>query len=275
MFQQLSPYISQARPPSPGHLLTKVCQVWAQQWIISHLYFLKTGACLNFYIWMQLWIVVFFLCSLELISRTVFLLNFHALFHGHHLLVLHVLTLRLFLTLRGITGFFQGGVYITLYVLTTEFVGPKHRSFAGTMVWMFYTSSLMLLSGLAYGIRDWRTLSIVISAPAFPLIFFWWWVNSKAPGFRIVMHPFLPAHMFCASRDGLGIVGLRYDVNTGMLVSQFLYSFKSCFLCAKEENCAGKNMNEWDCWILRMKQLRNRETTKLNIPVSMSHWQPC
>ena len=86
---------------------------------------------------------------------------------------------RLFLILRGITGFFQGGVHITLYVLTTEFVGPKHRSFAGTMVWIFYTSSLMLLSWLAYGIRDWRTLSIVISAPAFPLVIFWWWEKLK------------------------------------------------------------------------------------------------
>lgn len=87
--------------------------------------------------------------------------------------------LWLFLTLRGITGFFQGGVYVTLYVLTTEFVGPKHRSLAGTLVWMFYTSSLMLLSGIAYGIRDWRTLSIVISVPAFPLVLFWWWVPES------------------------------------------------------------------------------------------------
>lgn len=87
--------------------------------------------------------------------------------------------LRLFLTLRGITGFFQGGVYITLYVLTTEFVGPKHRSLAGTVVWIFYTSSLMILSGLAYGIREWRTLSIVISAPAFLLLIFWRWGKSN------------------------------------------------------------------------------------------------
>ena len=80
---------------------------------------------------------------------------------------------RLFLTLRGIAGFFQGGVYVTLYVLVTEFVGPKDRSFVGTLVWIFYTSSLMVLSGLAYGIRNWRTLSIVISAPVFPLLIFW------------------------------------------------------------------------------------------------------
>lgn len=86
---------------------------------------------------------------------------------------------RLFLTLRGVTGFFQGGVYITLYVLVTEFVGPKHRSFVGTLMWIFYTSSLILLSGLAYGIREWRTLSIVISVPAFPLLIFWRFVYSQ------------------------------------------------------------------------------------------------
>lgn len=90
-----------------------------------------------------------------------------------------VSVLWLFLSLRGITGFFQGGVYITLYVLTTEFVGPKHRGIAGTLVWMFYASSLMVLSGLAYGVRDWRILSIVISAPAFPLLLFWWWVPES------------------------------------------------------------------------------------------------
>lgn len=87
--------------------------------------------------------------------------------------------LWLFLTLRGITGFFQGGVYITLYVLVTEFVGPKHRSLAGTLVWIFYTSSLILLSGLAYGVRDWKTLSIVVSVPAFPLLIFWRWVPES------------------------------------------------------------------------------------------------
>ncbi|XP_044179704.1 solute carrier family 22 member 3-like [Acropora millepora] len=87
--------------------------------------------------------------------------------------------LWLFLALRGITGFFQGGVYITLYVLTTEFVGPMHRNIAGTLVWMFYTSSPIVLSGLAYGIRNWRNLSIVISAPAFPLLLLWWWVPES------------------------------------------------------------------------------------------------
>lgn len=103
--------------------------------------------------------------------------------------------LWLFLTLRGITGFFQGGVYITLYVLTTEFVGPKHRSIAGTVVWIFYTSSLIILSGLAYGIREWRTLSIVISAPGFVLLIFWSWESDlKTTHSRPVLN------FFCTSQ---------------------------------------------------------------------------
>ena len=76
--------------------------------------------------------------------------------------------------MRAVIGFFEGGVYATLYVLTTEFVGPKQRGFAGTLVWVFFSLSLMVLAGLAYGIRAWRTLSIVVSAPALPLVFFWW-----------------------------------------------------------------------------------------------------
>ena len=62
---------------------------------------------------------------------------------------------------------------MTLYVFTTEFVGPKHRGMAGTLTWMFFSMSLMVLCGLAYGIREWRTLSVVVSAPAIPLIVLW------------------------------------------------------------------------------------------------------
>lgn len=107
-------------------------------------------------------------CLTSLVANKFFFLQFF----------LSLLLHWLFLTLRGITGFFQGGVYITLYVLTTEFVGPKHRSLAGTVVWIFYTSSLIILSGLAYGIREWRTLSIVISAPGFVLLILWRWESD-------------------------------------------------------------------------------------------------
>lgn len=76
--------------------------------------------------------------------------------------------------LRAIAGFFQGGVFVVLYVLSTEFVAPDHRSLAGTLNWMFFALSLMVLDGMAYGIRNWRHLSIAVSAPALPLIILWW-----------------------------------------------------------------------------------------------------
>ncbi|XP_048579852.1 solute carrier family 22 member 15 isoform X2 [Nematostella vectensis] len=87
--------------------------------------------------------------------------------------------LWLYLVLRAIVGFFEGGVYIVLYVLSTEFVGPAHRSLAGTLNWVFFTLSLITLDGLAYGLHDWRHLSIAVSVPALPLFFFWWLVPES------------------------------------------------------------------------------------------------
>lgn len=45
---------------------------------------------------------------------------------------------------------------------------------------MFYTSGLMLLSGLTYLIRNWRYLSLTTSLPFF-LYFFYWFVLPESP----------------------------------------------------------------------------------------------
>lgn len=57
--------------------------------------------------------------------------------------------------------------------MVTEFVGPEKRAMAGTFAWYFWTGALMLIALLAYLIRDWRKLSIVISAPGILLFLFW------------------------------------------------------------------------------------------------------
>lgn len=104
-----------------------------------------------------------------------------------------------------------------MYVLTTEFVGPKHRNIAGTLVWMFYTSSLIVLSGLAYGIRNWRNLSIVISAPAFPLLLLWWSVLTivlNTISLFISSVPTLPLLML--STASMIPSGIRYYNLTGI-----------------------------------------------------------
>ena len=60
------------------------------------------------------------------------------------------------------------------YVLTVEYVGKRHRHVAGTALWFFWPTSLMMMALMAYLIRDWRTLNIVGAAPGLVQIFLWW-----------------------------------------------------------------------------------------------------
>ena len=67
----------------------------------------------------------------------------------------------------------SGGAIVCLFIMATEYVGPKHRAMAGTFTWYFWTGALMLIALLAYLIRDWRKLSMVTSAPGLLLFIFW------------------------------------------------------------------------------------------------------
>ena len=67
----------------------------------------------------------------------------------------------------------SGGAIVCLFIMATEYVGPKHRAMAGTFTWYFWTGALMLVALLAYLIRDWRKLSMVTSAPGLLLFIFW------------------------------------------------------------------------------------------------------
>ena len=66
-----------------------------------------------------------------------------------------------------------GGYSIAAYILLTEFVGIRHRSTAGCSIWYSYNLSTMALAGLAYLVRDWRKLSIIMGAPAILFLLGW------------------------------------------------------------------------------------------------------
>ncbi|XP_041461643.1 organic cation transporter protein-like [Lytechinus variegatus] len=53
------------------------------------------------------------------------------------------------------------------FVIGLEFVGPKWRTVTGITVQVFFASSYMFLAIIAYFVRYWRTLQIIISAPLF------------------------------------------------------------------------------------------------------------
>lgn len=52
-----------------------------------------------------------------------------------------------------------------MFVLTTEFSGVRHRGAAGSLVWIGYNVSMVILAGVAYLIRDRKTLTIVTGVP--------------------------------------------------------------------------------------------------------------
>ncbi|XP_022089884.1 organic cation transporter protein-like isoform X2 [Acanthaster planci] len=71
---------------------------------------------------------------------------------------------------RALGGAGSYGTFLPAYVLGTEFVGPSKRVIVGIVGQIFFSAGLMILAGLAYFIRQWRTLELVITAPI--LLFF-------------------------------------------------------------------------------------------------------
>ena len=63
---------------------------------------------------------------------------------------------------------------MSIFVLATEFTGVKHRHVAGTALWYSWALGLVMLGGLAYGIRDWRYLSAVCAVPGLISFIGWW-----------------------------------------------------------------------------------------------------
>ncbi|KAK3733483.1 hypothetical protein QZH41_019394, partial [Actinostola sp. cb2023] len=77
-----------------------------------------------------------------------------------------------------------GGYSITIFVLVLEYVGPRHRSAVGFGVWFAWVFALALLALLAWLIPNWRTLSIVTSAPG--ILFFLWWLIPESLRWMII-----------------------------------------------------------------------------------------
>lgn len=86
----------------------------------------------------------------------------------------------LFILFRLLTGLCIGGGGMGIYVLATEFVGKRHRHVAGTSLWYSWTLALVMLAGLAYGVRDWRILSIICAAPGLPSILGWRFIPESS-----------------------------------------------------------------------------------------------
>ena len=54
-----------------------------------------------------------------------------------------------------------------------EMVGPKKRVVCGLVIELYFTVGELLVAGIAYWFRDWRTVVTVITVPVFCSLLYW------------------------------------------------------------------------------------------------------
>ncbi|XP_003427518.1 beta-alanine transporter [Nasonia vitripennis] len=82
--------------------------------------------------------------------------------------------------LRTINGLFFPAIYQIPFILALELMGPRYRTFAGMVISIFFATAMSLLALLSYLMRNWYSLSLVISVP-FVALFSYYWIIPESP----------------------------------------------------------------------------------------------
>ncbi|XP_033739709.1 organic cation transporter protein-like [Pecten maximus] len=77
---------------------------------------------------------------------------------------------KMFLVTRFFSGFSTLMVFAPCMVIPMEMVGPSSRVFVGIIIELLWCLGEVILCGLAYFVRDWRTLQLIISIPCILLL---------------------------------------------------------------------------------------------------------
>ncbi|XP_023269122.1 solute carrier family 22 member 7 [Seriola lalandi dorsalis] len=81
---------------------------------------------------------------------------------------------------RALCGVALSGLSIIGVVLGIEWTDVKHRTFTGTVMSLSWSVGNMFLALMAYFIRDWRHLTLAVTAPCIAAIISWWWLPESA-----------------------------------------------------------------------------------------------
>ena len=73
--------------------------------------------------------------------------------------------LTFYIIARLLVGFFIPGVIVQIFVLISEYVGPKWRPFAGMTLWFAFALSGIVLGVIAYFVQAWKILMVATTAP--------------------------------------------------------------------------------------------------------------
>ncbi|XP_048851376.1 solute carrier family 22 member 4-like [Brienomyrus brachyistius] len=86
----------------------------------------------------------------------------------------------MFCTLFFIVGMGQISNYVAAFVLGTEILSQSVRIIYSTMgVCIFFAIGYMVLPPVAFFIRDWRTLLLVLTLPGFLYVPLWWFIPES------------------------------------------------------------------------------------------------
>ncbi|XP_036409909.1 solute carrier family 22 member 13-like [Megalops cyprinoides] len=85
-----------------------------------------------------------------------------------------------YIAFRFVVGMALAGIAMSTFVLGTEWCSISKRSLYTSVPHSLFAVGLMLLSGIAYGVRDWRTLQLVLSAPVLALGIYYWILPESA-----------------------------------------------------------------------------------------------
>ncbi|CAH2988795.1 unnamed protein product [Chilo suppressalis] len=128
---------------------------------------------------------------------------------------------------RTIVGLTIPAVYQIPFIISLELAGPNYRSFVTVMTCIFYTLGLILLSGITYLLRDWRSLALVTSAP-FLLYYLYWFVLPESPRWLLMRDRLEEANT---------ILKNIAKVNNKELPEEFTMKLQKLVLKQKEKGC--------------------------------------
>ncbi|XP_070835104.1 solute carrier family 22 member 7-like isoform X1 [Chaetodon trifascialis] len=86
----------------------------------------------------------------------------------------------MFVIMRFFVGFSLAGISIIAHVLNIEWVGIKHRTFAGVIISLDWTVGNWILVGIAYYVNEWRMLVLAVTSPLILAIITWRWLPESA-----------------------------------------------------------------------------------------------
>ncbi|XP_052711905.1 uncharacterized protein LOC128186180 isoform X4 [Crassostrea angulata] len=105
-------------------------------------------------------------------GRKVVLMASIALYIGSSIPLSFVNEFSEFTVSRIFSGVSVGGLLNTCYVMDLELVEPRMRMLAGMVYKLFWGTGALLLTGMAYLIRDWRNLNLSLALPTILFLFY-------------------------------------------------------------------------------------------------------